>query len=270
MPASEEILPDGTHIIQVALDGSPEEVAEALIADTLPEVFLHEVDLSGPTGWFVLSKVLFMRRYQASVEHDEIIAFVNRNRTYLEDGVLFEVVRTVADKAQDDELTSWIVDLVEQMRLVLDGRPEQVDVMSSRLLWLCLALDNLLHTGRLTFDDARLVLAKPEHAARMSSSAVGYLFADYLHHMDDLDSPRVPYIMVITECAVLAGLTSLQVVGAILLGSLPPPEDPTPWIEQRRGLRTSLRAANRWSDEMEQSLTRALSRFTEHIDDDDF
>lgn len=269
MAHSNAPVPDDSQMVLVSLDGDPEEVAEAFIRDSLPDVFLSEIDLSTPAGMLQLLTQLPGRYYKAAVEVDELVAFVDRNRAVLGDGTLLEGIARVAEEQADEELTPWLVGLVEQMRRVLDGRPDDVDVVSSKLLWLCVALDSQLHAGQITFAEAQDVLARPHNARRMSRAAVGYLFRDYVANMDELDSPRTDYVMVITECALMSGLLDWQALGARLLGGLPPPDDATAWIAQRRRLRTSLQRAGRWDDALEESLARASTRFGRPVDDDD-
>ena len=260
------------RVIDVPLDGSPEETAAGLIANALPETFLSDLDLSGtaeppPTALF---KNLITRQHYAAVEYDEMVQFVDRNRALLQDGRLLSIMQFAAKARPVEGVTPWLLSMIEQIRHVVNGQAELVTLVSDRLLYLCAALDIHIDAELLTFAEAQRILAKPESFARMRPPAIKNLFRDYTKNMESLDGPRVPYVMVITECALMTGLTTGQLVGAALLAKLPPPADVQAWLDQQERLRKRLRDADSWSPQLEQSYERAKSRFAKPNADDDF
>src|SRR5262249_14521492 len=151
--------------------------------DDLPEVFLDQLDLTAPDGPEVFLEALVRRRLQASLERSEIIAFVERNRQPLEQSGMLDLVADLASlQAEDDDedkaVWAWFGEAIKQMQLVLDGHPESVDVVSSRLLWLCVALSYHVDSGRLSHSDAVGWLELPHNRERMTRHAVMYLLRD--------------------------------------------------------------------------------------------
>src|SRR2546428_880157 len=72
----------------VSLEGDAEQIAEALISGSLPATFLDEIDMADDRGKARLIACLMLRQQQASLEKDEIVRFVARNRRALNSGEL--------------------------------------------------------------------------------------------------------------------------------------------------------------------------------------
>jgi hypothetical protein len=257
----------------IRLDGTPEQTADGLIADDLPEIFLDQLDLTSADGPKVFLDALIRRRFQASLERSEIIAFVERNRQALERTRFLDFVAELADRQaeNDDEgIWAWIGGAIGQLKLVLDGQPERVDVVSSRLLWLCAALSFHVNAGRLSHAEAVGWLELPRNRERMTRQAVMYLLRDYLENIGDLESTRAGYLLLLAECALLSGILDCMGMAAVLLRHVPPGSDPAAWLATWRRLRGRLVAAGTWAAEDEAALDRTAARFDLRVSDDDF
>ncbi len=101
----------------VSLDGTPVDTANALIADTLPDVFLDDIDLGAPDGLNTFITSLIRRRYQTSLERSEILRFVTQNRDILERTHLLDTLAKAADATVDDpEGRGFLNDTIEQLK----------------------------------------------------------------------------------------------------------------------------------------------------------
>jgi hypothetical protein len=255
----------------VRLDGTPEETAEGLIADSLPQVFLDQIDLASADGPRLFVVSLVRRRYEASLERAEVIAFVERNRQVLErTGLLDSVLGMLNRAAQNDDDRAWFRDVIAQMKHVLDGHPERVDLVSSRLLWLCIALDSHVSSGRLDHAAAARCLQRPNNCERITPKAVLYLLRDYIDSADELEGPQSEYVLLMAECALLANDQTCMNVAAVLLRNVAPTADSSAWLMTWRRLRQRLAAVGAWSTEDQAALDRTAARFDTEILDDDY
>jgi hypothetical protein len=255
----------------IRLDGTPEETAESLIADTLPRVFLDQIDLGSADGPGLFLKSFIRRRFEASLERAEVIAFVESNRQVLERTEFLDLLAEATKRAaQNDDDGSWYRDAIDQMKRVLDGHPEQVDLVSSRLLWLCVALDSHVDAGHLDHAAAVQWLLRPRNRERITPRAVLYLLRDYIDNADELDEPRPEYVLLMVECALLADDKTCMVVAAILLRNVPPAADSSALLTTWHQLKQRLVAAGSWAAEDQAALDRVAARFDTEILDDDF
>lgn len=262
--------PDEVGVI-IGLDGTPEDTANEMIADTLPTVFLDQIDLDSRDGLRLFLPSLLRRRYQASFERAEVIGFVERNRAVLSETGVLDQLASMIERAMDEEAErNFYIDVIDQMRHVLDGHPESVDLISNRLLWLCVALDFHVSTGRLDHSAAVKWLERPDNRARLSSRAVLYLFQDYLRSMDDLDDLRPEYVLLITECALLADDTLGLKCSRIFMRMMSPASDWVAWLSVWRRLKSRLEAVGAWTAEDQAALELAATRFESRVNDDDF
>lgn len=258
--------------VVIPVEGDPDASAQAYINDTLPAVFLDQIRLASDRDVVLLMDCLVRRYHQASFECDEIEGFVARNKAYLRrTGLLDRLAEAVARAAKDEGARVWMLGALQQMRHVLDGHPERLDMMSSRLLWLCLALDNHVTAGIYRHDEVVGWLRRDTTRRRMTPRAVQFLAADYYRNMDTLPEPRTEYVMIVSECAMLAENEVAMVMVAVLLRDLPPPlEGVSVWLDVRHRLRSRLQPLGKWGEEDETALQRAVSRFFPSIPDDDF
>jgi len=262
--------------VSVELSKSPDEIASVLFGSMLPSDPLAKLDLRaaiGDRGLAMLMAALIRRLPQRSLERDEVVAFVERNRAALRrEGWLDFLIDKLPAVQSDDKgaaLIDAIRDTAVQMRHALLGRPQDIEVISNRLLYLCIALDMKLGHDGFTHEKAVAYLRRPENRELMSAKAVMFMFADYYRHMDEIDEPRTGYVMLITECALLAGVDDALTMATILLRGLPPPVDTAAWLDLRHRLAERLRSSGAWTVDDESSLARAVARFTDEVPDDD-
>ena len=270
--APEDTAPDSQPESRIViLKNSPEETAEDLIAPSLPRLFLDQIDLRSADGPGLFVEALSRRRFEASVERAEVIGFVERNRAVLErTGLLDSFVDMAGPAIQSDDDRTWIYNLIDQMKHVLGGHPERVDMVSSRLLWLCVALDYHVSSGLLDHAAAVQVLRRPHNRERITRNAVMYLLGDYINSMDELDTPRSEYVLLLAECALLADDKACMGGAAVLLGNIPPVADTSAWLAVYHRLRQRLAAVGAWTAEYQAALDRIAERFDSGIPDDDF
>jgi hypothetical protein len=197
-------------------------------------------------------------------------AFVTANRAFLQRTRLLEGLATAAGRIKDQYIGGWVAEAARQMQLVLAGHPEQLDMVSSRLLWLCVALDNHVEDGQLRHADVDRWLLRPATRRRITPRAVRYLARDYYRSRDQLQSPRTGYVLIIAECALHSGDPESMNMVAALLRNLPPPSDVEAWRGVQGRLRTRLLALDRWYAEDEQSFQEGAKRVSAPIPPDDF
>jgi hypothetical protein len=104
---SKDSVPEDSGMIAVSLEGDPEQVAGALVGQSLPDFFLSDIDLSTSMGMARWLNALVSRPYMASIEADELVAFVDRNRDFLRDGRLLEALKESVEGASDEDVTAW-------------------------------------------------------------------------------------------------------------------------------------------------------------------
>ncbi|MFI1183562.1 hypothetical protein ACH4UT_29015 [Streptomyces sp. NPDC020799] len=254
------------------MEGDPEATAQAYINDSLPEVFLDQIGLASAQDVRHLIDCLARRYHQASLECDEIERFVNRNKTYLRRTALLDkLAEAVSQRMDDEKQRAWMLHVLLQIGQVLHGHPERLDMMSSRLLWLCLALDNHVTARIYRHDQVVAWLRRAPTRRRMTPRAVQFLAIDYHRNADTLPEPRTEYVMIISECAMLADDERAMTMAAILLRNLPPPsEGSDAWLDVRHRLRLRLSTCGAWGEEDEAALQRAVLRFSPPVADDDF
>jgi hypothetical protein len=257
-----DVLGDLSAYVTVELSGEAEDVADALIADSLPPVFLDQVDLSENEGMALFLALLVTRRQQASIERDELVAFVERNRAYLTTTNVLEMLPTWLRQAtDDDDVHEYIRNVMVQIRYVLDGHPERVDLVSSRLLWLCYALSLKVAAGHYTYPEAQAILAKPAHRSRVTPRAVLYLLRDCIDSLDSAQSSLSEYVTLLAECALTTGDDTCLVVALVLLSAAPPMTDEQSWLDVVERTAEELRRRSRLNAEGQEFLNRARSRY---------
>ncbi|MGW7046389.1 hypothetical protein ACWGDT_27620 [Streptomyces avermitilis] len=256
--------------VEIPVEGDPDASAQAYINDSLPSVFLDQIDLASAEGVRQLAHCLARRYHQASLECDEIERFVNRNKAFLRRSKLLDRLAEAAQRIEDEKQRAWTLDAVQQMGHALSGHPERLDMMSSRLLWLCLALDDHVTAQIYRHDQVVGWLRRATTRRRMTPQAVQFLAVDYYRNAGTLQQPRTEYVMIISECAMLAGNERAMTMAAVLLRDLPPPPDGgEAWLDVRHRLRSRLLALGAWGELDEAALQRAVSRLAPPVADDD-
>lgn len=266
--------------VSISLDESPDDIAEVLFRGMLPRDGLFEVDLSAgdQEAMTRFGAALIARVLQRSLERDEIIRFVEENRQVLERtgwltelSMMFEALNAVdVDDAPRGQLPQALLDVLRQFQHALSGNPERIEVISNRLLYLCVALDMKIRAGHLGHTEAvKYWLDRPQVRQLMSPPALQFLLGDYIRHMDELNEDRAGYVCLVAECALLVDEPVSQRLGATLLRGLRPPLDAVNWLDVRRRLGRRLQQHGQWDQSDEQALRKAVQRFAERVPDHD-
>jgi hypothetical protein len=256
--------------ITVSLDDDPNVVAQTMFDAMLPADPLDGTDPSGE-GWWDFIANLMLRIQRRALERDEIITIVERHRAAFEaNGMITEFANALESVPDDDQgAKSTLLMTLRNMEHALNHRLDRIDAFSNRLLYLCIALDMKIRSGRLSHDEAvRGWLDLPATRELMSPLTIRRLVVDYEQVMSRADDDRPTYVMLLAECALLASDTSAVHGFSALLGAIPPPEDHASWLGLRRRLAAHLAAHGRAGDH-DDSLARAERRFQDQIDDDD-
>jgi hypothetical protein len=188
----------------IPTDGTPEQFAEALIRPHLPKVFFDQIDIGTDIGKAQFLAMLFSRPRGASIEKDEIIRFVRRNKVHMHEFM----TRTLPDFREAGVHTEGGESLVKfsdyfgtQVRHAVEGHPERIDIKSDRLLWLIYALASQLDDGKISYDEALGYLRKPEHFDRISNLSLVFMLHDYAESLGQATQPSLCYLMLIGEAA---------------------------------------------------------------------
>ncbi|WP_239396504.1 hypothetical protein [Frankia sp. CiP3] len=196
---------------------------------------------------------------------------MTQNRDILERTHLLDTLAKAADATVDDpEGRGFLNDTIEQLKHALNDESDQVDVVSSRLLWMCVALSYHVRAGRLTHVAAVRWLERPDTRERMTPRAVLYLLKDYLDSMDELDDSRSEYVALMAECALLADDLTCLKISAVLMRAVPPAIDFVSWMSTWRRLRARLVTADAWQVDDQAALDRTARRFEDSVPDHDF
>jgi len=259
-------------VVLVSLDQSPEEMAEALIADTLPPKFLYEFDVSTRAGQEELGGAILTRHLFATLERDELIEFVKRNAVAIRAGGLNwlkDLRRKLDGQPELSTPTKHLDEALTNIEHIVSGHPERVDLVSSRLLWLLNAIWHKVSADKMSYDEALQCVKKPEHVQRIAPRALEYLLSDYVYANVE---PRIEYLMLIGDCARLIGDAEAAAGAMLIVGALEPPLDRAAlrrWV-QRVGELVSQAGPNRREGALR--ATRKLSRLLGEpaVDDGDF
>jgi hypothetical protein len=259
--------------VRVELSKSPDEISEAILAGMVREDHLTGARLStdGARALPLFMAALINRIPQRSLERDEIIQFVEANRSVLErTHWIADLISSLQDADMQDAMVRSLLHTLTPMQYVLDGRPQDIDVISNRLLYLCVALEMKINARHLSHKEAVDGWLDRESTKKlMSRTALTFMLKDYLENMDELEESRTGYVMLMAECAMLVNQSAALQMAAILLRSLPPPADPVCWLDLRQRIGRRLRNEGHWDKADEESLMRAVSRFADPVPDDD-
>ena len=153
----------------VTIDGDPDDLADRLIESSLPAKFLDQVSIADERGCADFIAQLFLRMGKASIEKDELIRFVERNRPHFNDAFLHLLKVATEAASNTDESTGVYFNYVsENILLALKGDVEKMDMRSDRLFWLIYALGELLQSNKIDITVARSSLARPDIVRRIS------------------------------------------------------------------------------------------------------
>lgn len=214
--------PDDVQFETVSLHDDPDTVAHNLIRASLPGKFLDELSLDTDEGIAELMWLLLRRVGDASIEKDELIRFVQRNEGPLRARVA-EMLPGMADaaKSTDENFGAMFEYFNQNVELALAGRYEEMDMRSDRLFWLIYALASQLDDEFISFGEARSRLARPQTAQRISEHQLLYMVADFGKALGSPHEASWTMIMLVAECAIIAGMPGTLRVTAELLAEDP-------------------------------------------------
>jgi hypothetical protein len=190
----------------IRIEGDPDTLADQLLAPSQPTKFLDQVSIVDNQGIADFVAQLFLRMGKASIEKDELIRFVERNRSHFNETFMQLLTDATEAAAQTDESTGVYFGYVsENIRLALARDFDRMDMRSDRLFWLVFALDQLLESEKIDLTAARSHLARPDTAQRISQHQLLYMIHDFAQALDSPQEPAMSMMLLIGECALIGG-----------------------------------------------------------------
>lgn len=256
----------------VSLEGTVEEVADALLAPTLPKTFIDEIVLSSEEALGRLFACLMLRKHEASLEKEEIVRFVERNRTYLDAGVL-DPVEALIEAAREVEGSETIVAFwsyfMEQVAHARAGALNRIDIKSDRLFWLVYAAAAQLSDDAITYRDAVALFTKPENRDRISPRTLQFMLFDYVEGIGTPHQPPIEYLLLVVECALLSDQHDAARAALSILAGLPFPRRASISADPFKRAGASLEASGAMTDDDRAVMHRLMARFQGEVTDDD-
>lgn len=189
---------------QVTIDGDPDELSQRLIEPSLPAKYLDQISIADERGYADFLAQLFLRMGKASIEKDELVRFVARNRPHFNEKFLHLLETANKAALRTDKSTGAYFEYVcTNIRLALKGEVEKMDMRSDRLFWLVYALGQLLESNKIDIATARTSLARPETIQRISQHQLLYMIQDIAEALYSPQEPPVTMMLLIGECALL-------------------------------------------------------------------
>jgi hypothetical protein len=256
-------------LVQVPLDQPPEALAEALIADALPQQPLDAVRLESKLDAMALLMYLTRRAHEAAIEKEELIAFAEANRGVADLQMVELLERAVANVEGEDALTEYLNYILQNMRHAVAGDYDAIDLRSDRLLWLIMALSMQLASGLIEYEPARAILAKPEHSRHISPAALQYQTLDYVSAFETPHATNCEYIMLVAECALATGDRDNLAIAWVALMHSPQPRDTRSWADLIERASSALESDGRLDADGAAFAAKVRARFAE-VDEDDF
>lgn len=202
----------------VTIEGDPDKLAQRLMDSSLPSKFLDHVSIADDEGCADFIAQLFFRMGKASIEKDELIGFVERNRPHFDKKFMCLLTVAIEAATKTDESTGVYFSYVsENIRLALARDFEAMDMRSDRLFWLVYALGQLLQSDKIDIAAARSSLARPSVVQRISQHQLLYMIQDFAEVLDSPQEPPTTMLLLVGECALLGrNVVSLEIVCKIL------------------------------------------------------
>jgi hypothetical protein len=210
------------HAEMVSLAGHPDEIAANLIASHLPSKFLDDFKLDSESTLAELLAHLMTRMGKASIEKDEIIRFVERNRN----GRLSQFVELLqaasqAGKTVDESTGAYFSYVRENIEFAVNGELDRMDMRSDRLFWLVYALAHQLDSSSIAWSQARELLSRPTTAQRISQHQLIYMIHDWAEALDSPQQAPTTLIMLVCECAMISGTVAPLRAAAAIVAKYP-------------------------------------------------
>jgi hypothetical protein len=257
-----------SEYVTIAVDQPPEAMAEALMADALPPRWLDSIKLGSFADAATLLEYLGRRAHYAAIEKDELVAFAKANDTVLSPDAVRHLAR-VADGLDDEPMAEYLRYILDNLALALEGDYDAVNLRSDRLLWLVYALGTQVRSGILGYDAARAILAKPEHAARISPAALQYQTVDYVKLIDSPQAGPTECVMLLAEGALATHDLDSLLLAFIAVRHSPQPRDVASWADLIERAAATLRRHGKLDADGEAFAERVAARRA-HVSEDDF
>ncbi len=202
----------------ISLEGDPDDVAAKLLAPHLPPSLLDSIRIDSDFGIAELLMHLTHRMGRASIEKDELIRFVDMNRAALKSGRLAMMDKFLsAAKATDENYGHCFQYFIDNVRLAFAGRTSEMDMRSDKLFWLVFALSHQLTSNKISYEQVRAKLSRPEVVRRISRHQLFYMVHDYVESLETPQEPPQTVLIVTGECALLGDEPKIVQVVAELL-----------------------------------------------------
>ncbi|MFP5245518.1 MAG: hypothetical protein ACLGH0_02400 [Thermoanaerobaculia bacterium] len=267
---------DDPQVVYTEVTNDPESMAEQFIATELPRFFLDQIDLDNPMGLAQFLFAVVTRPGRASLEKDEILRFVDRNRKFLsgKDGEkVLRHIREAAEEAEKEEgdgasVGKFLDYLYEHLRHAIDGHPERIDVKSDRLLWLVYSCALSADSDKISYKKAVEILRKPEHRQRISTLTLMFMLHDYAGTIGEASQPSPLYLMLIAECGMIGDIPPAVTTAIQFLAMMPAPADAAQLRDLVTRAKRWLAERNMQRDEIDAFDQRLRARFDRVSDDD--
>jgi hypothetical protein len=256
----------------IPVEGTPEEMAEALIKPSLPRAYFDQIDLSATIGMAQMLGMFVSRPPQASLEKDEIIRFVERNRPQMPEffGKHLATFKKAAVAIGDVKLTEFIEYFAKQAHCAYLNTPDKIDVKSDRFLWLVYALAAQVDSGRLGYNSALDYLQKPVHYDRISELTLQFMLYDYAESVGKVSQTSLVYVMLIGEAARIKNIPKAAAAAFMVVIRSGRVDKPANMLHFINNLEPFLLRAGLFSDEDKAAARRIRSRFASDIKPSDF
>lgn len=254
----------------VGLKGDPDDIAAQLLKPQLPSKMLDAISIRTDTGIAELLMHLVQRMGRASIEKDEMLRFVERNRSVLDSSklqILGDFAQAAA--ATDRKFGEYFKYFDENLKLAVVGRAAQMDMRSDKLFWLIFVLAHQVDSGYIAYDAALRKLSRPDVKARISEHQLVYMVHDYAQGLGTVHEPPREMLLLIGECGLLGQFPRVVQIVAMLLAKHPVERRRTECIGFLTRSTEYLRANGKEADEIRDAVSNMRSQ-DRVVPDDDF
>lgn len=258
-------------VLVVSLEGDADDVAEQLLRPHLPRQRLDQVVVGeGVKGMGDLFAHLMLRPGRASIERDELIAFVERNRRRWTPKTM-EILDKVCEAAcaTDEEFGHFMDYFITNLRLAVTGNFAHMDMRSDKLFWLIYALSHQLESCKIRYAQARAKLNRDEVRTRISRHQLAYMLHDFAEGMESPHEPSITMLMLILECALIGDHVDAVQAAAGILARFSLRAHVTDAIDVLSRASARLSTAHRLESRIEECVRR-LNAMQARVRDDDF
>lgn len=263
----------GDNIRMVSLNGDPERAAEELLAPSLWRVPLDQINLSTEHGKAELLNRFIAYPGKASLEKDEIIRFVERNRDSLPpfiDDVLPKMVQAAKKVKGEDSIAPLIEYFLEQVTHAYKGENDKIDVKSDRLFWLIYVLTTQLNARQIGYDEALAYLKKPNHKQRISSLTLTFMIDEFVELYETPNQPSIELLMLVGEAARLINNVRVAYMAFSIVLRIGTTDNPEYLLGYINNMETYLTEVSLIEGKETSLIERLRTRYAPRIEADDF